>query len=172
MLLSTPIAIKVSPGRTAGTSKDSGVDDDGNNEDDDWRVVCWIDSKVRPVILKNTEAYFDFSLMIQYVLLRKLHAFIPRSYPRSTTHTLYLCMNHDIRLCLAMLTLTRIQFYPKRNPTYIVLVPDYCCIGSVMHQCWRMRMVIWSFVVGIFPKQYCSPLVYWPPIQHTSSKNI
>jgi uncharacterized membrane protein YqaE (UPF0057 family) len=47
VLLSTPIAIKVA---TNGT----------NDDDDNWRVVCWIDSKVRTVISITTPPVAPF----------------------------------------------------------------------------------------------------------------
>lgn len=110
VLLSTPCAVKMK-----------------DDTDDDWRIICWIDSKVRTcdraIPIEQHLLFAFFEKCIFYLLITPVtHASFFSSPPIIF-----------IRHCLVMLIHTRILLFPKQNPTFIDLVPVCCSIGLVTH---------------------------------------
>lgn len=108
----------------------------------EWRVVCWIDSKV--CHLMNIQ-------------------FTPFNKNINSYFCVYDCFFLCKRLFLVTLVPTRHPCSPKRSRTSIVSVQEWFCIGLDTPPCpnWEMPMVTLSFKVGSYLSSTCGPRAKW-----------
>jgi len=105
------------------------LEEDGDDDDDDyeWKIICWIDSKV------SLQLSFFFSYHAHFVVII------------NTNKPLYVQPpNYSPRHCSEISKHTQTAYCPKWKPTFIDLARGLFFIGLDMHHCldWAMVMAM------------------------------